>query len=105
VFRRGENNRLLPTGSYAAAVDANGHVVQQFAYDANDSWSAPTAGSTPRLPADVASRNDPFTVHDKNGVAFRVLVDHDPRDVLADRVSGATYTFVFAMPTRDVDET
>jgi len=105
VFRRGENNRLLPTGSYAAAVDANGHVVQQFVYDATDAWSVPTADGTPRLPADVANRTEPFTVHDKSGVAFRVLVDHDPRDVLADRLSGARYTFVFAMPTRDVDQT
>jgi two-component system OmpR family sensor kinase len=100
-----EGSRLLPTGSWVAAVDPAGKVVEQLSFDASANWTAPAAGSSPSLPATVLTRAAPFTATDKNGVRYRVLVDSDPRDILVNPTTKATATFVFAMPIRDVDQT
>ena len=112
VFQRGlagparENNRLLPTGSYAAGVDQSGKVVEARRYDsATNSWSAPSPAASPRLPADILGHENPFTVADSSGTRYRVVVDHNPRDALANRVTGQPATYVFAMPLSEVDQT
>jgi two-component system, OmpR family, sensor kinase len=101
-----QSNRLLPTGSYAAAVSKSGAIVEQMSYDTeSNTWSAATAATAPRLPSNVLARSAPFTVTDKEGNRFRVVVDTDPRDLLTNAQTGATATYVFAMPLRDVDQT
>jgi two-component system OmpR family sensor kinase len=112
VFQRGlavpprQNSRLLPTGSYAAGVDQTGRVVEARRYDSvTNSWAQPPADATPMLPADVLDHVKPFTVADPGGTRYRVVVDHNPRDVLADRVTGERATYVFAMPLTEIDQT
>jgi len=101
-----QSNRLLPTGSYAAGVDSAGHVVEQLSYDADsNTWAVATQATAPRLPANTTSHTKPFTVTDKKGNRYRVVVDHDARDLLISRSTGQTATYVFAMPLRDVDQT
>ena len=98
--------RLLPTGSYAAAVDSSGRVVEQLSYDqASNTWSQTPSRLAPRLPADVLSHDAPFTVTGATGERFRVVVDHEQRDALVNRVTGDQATYVFAMPMSEVDET
>jgi two-component system, OmpR family, sensor kinase len=101
-----QSNRLLPTGSYAIVVDSSGKLIEGLSYNADTNvWSPAPAGTSPQLPSNVVSHTKPFTVTDKNGVRYRVLVDHDPRDAFTVRATGASATYVFAMPQRDVDQT
>ncbi|HXR42142.1 MAG TPA: HAMP domain-containing sensor histidine kinase [Acidothermaceae bacterium] len=99
-------NRLLPTTSYAAVVDSSGAIVGEWTYNADSNvWLAPTKRQAPQLPGDTFSRTKPFTVTDRDGERFRVIVDHDPNDALTVRSSGASAVAVFAMPLRGVDQT
>jgi two-component system OmpR family sensor kinase len=101
-----QSSRLLPTNSYVAVVDNAGNVIGQWSYDADDgTWVAPTAASTPQLPKTTTAHAKPFTVTDKHGNRYRVLVDHDPKDALTVRSTGAPAVAVFATPLRDVDQT
>ncbi len=100
--RRSDVNRLLPAGSYAAAVSSDGQVVEQFSYDSTDAWVPVTGGQVPHLPADVTSRTKPFTVHSASGTDYRVRVEPG---VLVNPQTGTPYAFVWAMPLRDVDQT
>lgn len=101
-----QSNRLLPTGSYAAGVDATGNIVEQLSYDAtSNTWSVAASATAPRLPSSTTKRTKPFTATDKKGNRYRVVVDHDTRDLLVNRTTGQTATYVFAMPMRDVDQT
>ncbi len=102
----GQPVRLLPTNSYVAVVDNAGAVIGQWSYNADDgTWVAPSAGAVPRLPKSTFEHTKPFTVTDKSGNRYRVLVDHDPSDALTVRRSGAPAVAVFATPLRDVDQT
>jgi two-component system, OmpR family, sensor kinase len=99
-------NQLLQGGSYAIAVDSSGHVVEQLRYDEQtNSWDDASSGDTLRLPANVLTRDSPFTAADEKGRSFRVLVDHESRDALVNRSTGDRATYVFAMPMTEVDET
>lgn len=100
--RRGAVTRLLPVGSYAAAVTADGRVVEQFRYDATDAWVPVSAAEAPRLPSDVASRTAPFTAYTPSGAAYRMVVV--PR-LLVNPTTGVRYTFIWGMPLREVDAT
>jgi two-component system OmpR family sensor kinase len=101
------DSRLLPTGSYWAAVDtASGRIVEQQSYDAaSNGWANADGARAPKLPSDVLDQSKPFTVTNDKGARYRVTVDRNPRDTLTDRRTGANAVYVFAMPLRDVDQT
>ena len=101
-----QSSRLLATNSYVAVVDNSGAVIGQWSYNADDgTWVAPSATSVPQLPKSTFTHGKPFTVTDKKGDRYRVLVDHDPNDALTVRSTGAPAVAVFATPLRDVDQT
>lgn len=98
--------RLLPTNSYVAVVDNTGTVIGQWSYNADDgTWVAPSGTSVPQLPKSTFDHTKPFTVTDKSGERYRVLVDNDPNDALTVRSTGAPAIAVFATPLREVDQT
>ncbi len=101
-----QSGRLLPTNSYVAVVDNSGNVIGQWSYNADDAtWAESSGASVPRLPKSTFNDVKPFTVTDKRGDRYRVLVDHGPNDALTVRSTGAPAVAVFAMPLRDVDQT